>query len=71
MVLAEGESGLAGCLPSRVDDWLVKYLKDFSFKKRAEILWHCAVRALVWLLWKERNQRAFEDKQVDDNIFLE
>lgn len=46
-----GEFGLSYCLLNRNDNWLVECLTGSCFKNRANILWQCAVRAFVLLLW--------------------
>ena len=34
----------------------------FGFSKRGIVLWQAACIALIWVVWRERNVRIFEDK---------
>ena len=40
---------------------LEKY-KGFGLSKRGIVLWQTACIALIWVVWRERNVRIFEDK---------
>ena len=35
---------------------------DFGLSKRGIVLWQAASIALIWVVWRERNARIFEDK---------
>ena len=36
--------------------------KGFGISKRGIVLWRNACIALIWVVWRERNARIFEDK---------
>ena len=36
--------------------------KGFGLSKRGIVLWQVACIALIWVVWRERNARIFEDK---------
>ena len=36
--------------------------KGFGLSKRGIVLWQVACIALIWVVWKKRNKRIFEDK---------
>ena len=36
--------------------------KGFGKFKRCRVLWQTACIALIWVVWRERNARIFEDK---------
>ena len=36
--------------------------KGFGKSKRGIVLWQTACIALIWVVWRERNARIFEDK---------
>lgn len=43
---------------------IVGFLEGYGLevkKKKAKVLWNCVFRAIMWLIWKERNNRLFED----------
>ena len=35
----------------------------FGRDKRAKLLWSLVIYAILWTVWRERNQRIFEDKE--------
>ena len=35
---------------------------DFGLSKRGIVLWQAASIALIWVVWRKRNARIFEDK---------
>ena len=48
---------------------------DFGLSKRGIELWQVACIALIWIVWRERNARIFEDKarnpeSLGDSIFF-
>ena len=38
--------------------------------KKARVLWDCAVLAIFWVVWNERNQRIFDNKAGKDSSHL-
>lgn len=48
-----------GCRPRAIEDQLMEIVQGCSYKGKAKILWGCAIRAFLWNLWKERNNRVF------------
>lgn len=45
--------------------------RGFGGKKRAKVLWMCAVYSIFWVIQFERNARIFEDKFGDLDSLLE
>ena len=44
--------------------------KGFGKSKRGIVLWQTACIALIWIVWRERNVRIFEDKaRSSENIW--
>ena len=39
-----------------------KHFKDFGKSKRGMVLWQNSCIALIWVVWRERNVKIFEDK---------
>ena len=52
---------LAECFPWKIDGWLMESLGGKSCQRKAKILWNCAVRAILWMMWKERIHGTFEN----------
>ena len=48
-------------LRSISDKMFINY-KGFGISKRGIVLWQTACIALIWVVWRERNARIFEDK---------
>lgn len=53
-------AALRSCLPM----FLIDY-RGFGSNKKICVLWRCIYCVLLWVLWLERNTRAFEDKCAD------
>lgn len=45
-----------------LQDWKSWNMESLSMRGRA--VWKCIPFAICWVLWKERNERIFEDKSV-------
>ena len=41
---------------------LTTNFNGFGFSKRGIVLWQAACIALIWVVWRERNARIFQDK---------
>ena len=50
-------------------DALISWQGAFVGKKRKKA-WKATPLCLFWTLWKERNQRAFEDSELTDHKIL-
>ncbi|RVW80860.1 putative ribonuclease H protein [Vitis vinifera] len=48
--------------PRSISDMLASNFNGFGFSKRGIVLWQNACIALMWVVWRERNARIFEDK---------
>ncbi|RVW54237.1 putative ribonuclease H protein [Vitis vinifera] len=48
--------------PKSISDMMFINYKGFGKSKRGVILWQNASIALIWVVWRERNARIFEDK---------
>ncbi|RVW53508.1 Transposon TX1 uncharacterized 149 kDa protein [Vitis vinifera] len=48
--------------PRSISDMMSINYKGFGNSKRGMVLWQNACIALIWLVWRERNVRMFEDK---------
>ncbi|RVW90164.1 putative mitochondrial protein [Vitis vinifera] len=48
--------------PKSISDLMFINYKGFGKSKRGVILWQNASIALIWVVWRERNARIFEDK---------
>ncbi|KAJ9680550.1 hypothetical protein PVL29_019769 [Vitis rotundifolia] len=48
--------------PRSISDMLSSNFNDFGSSKRGIVLWQNACIALMWVVWRERNARIFEDK---------
>ena len=48
--------------PRSICDMLSTNFNGFGSSKRGIILWQAACIALLWVVWRERNARIFEDK---------
>ncbi|RVW34900.1 putative ribonuclease H protein [Vitis vinifera] len=48
--------------PKSISDMMFINYKGFGKSKRGVILWQNASIALIWVVWRERNVRIFEDK---------
>ena len=48
--------------PKSISDMMCINYKGFGKSKRGVILWQNASIALIWVVWRERNARIFEDK---------
>lgn len=54
-----------------IDDFITEGFGGNALKGKVFILWNCAARAVLWLLWRERNSRIFEDKRtLIDSLFV-
>ena len=54
--------GVSWLMPSRVIDLLVCWKWSFS-KRGSSVIWSAVPLYLMWMLWRERNRRAFEDSK--------
>ncbi|RVW98432.1 Cation-chloride cotransporter 1 [Vitis vinifera] len=48
--------------PKNISDMMFINYKGFGKSKRGLVLWQNACIALIWVVWRERNARIFEDK---------
>ncbi|RVW51835.1 putative ribonuclease H protein [Vitis vinifera] len=48
--------------PKSISDMMFINYKDFGKSKRGLVLWQNACIDLIWVVWRERNARIFEDK---------
>ncbi|KAL6331951.1 hypothetical protein AAG906_020302 [Vitis piasezkii] len=48
--------------PRSISDMMSINYKGFGLSKREIVLWQAACIALIWVVWRERNARIFEDK---------
>ncbi|RVW33002.1 hypothetical protein CK203_107563 [Vitis vinifera] len=48
--------------PRSISDMMSINYKGFDISKRGIVLWQNACIALIWVVWRERNVRIFEDK---------
>ncbi|RVW26228.1 Transposon TX1 uncharacterized 149 kDa protein [Vitis vinifera] len=48
--------------PKSISDMMFINYKGFGKSKRGLVLWQNACIALIWVVWRERNARIFEDK---------
>ena len=48
--------------PKSISDMMFINYKGFGKSKRGLVLWQNACIALIWVVWRERNVRIFEDK---------
>ncbi|KAJ9701246.1 hypothetical protein PVL29_006548 [Vitis rotundifolia] len=48
--------------PRSIFDMLSTNFNGFGSSKRGIVLWQAACIALIWVVWRERNARIFEDK---------
>lgn len=56
------EFGVAFSLLKSINVWLLEMCDGIFINERGKIVWRCATCSLLWSLWKERNNRLFEDK---------
>ena len=49
-------------IPKSISDMMSINFKGFGLFKRGIVLWQAACIALIWVVWRERNVRIFEDK---------
>ena len=56
-------------MPFSIKDALISWRGAFVGKKRKKAR-KTAPLCLFWTLWKERNQRAFEDSELTDHVIL-
>ena len=54
--------------PKALDQFLLTSFVGFGRKKKAKSLWQCAVYAIVWCIWLERNSCIFNGKHSDKQI---
>ena len=47
--------------PSNIRDMMVISLKCFGNSNRGRTLWRITCLSLLWIVWRERNARIFED----------
>ena len=45
-----------------ISDMMFINYKGFGISKRGIVLWQTACIALIWVMWRERNAKIFEDK---------
>ncbi|KAJ9678120.1 hypothetical protein PVL29_022881 [Vitis rotundifolia] len=56
--------------PRSIFDMLSTNFNGFGSSKRGVVLWQAACIALIWVVWRERNARIFEDKaRNSENIW--
>ena len=48
--------------PKNISNMMFINYKGFGKSKRGLVLWQNASIALIWVVWRERNARIFEDK---------
>ena len=55
------EVGVNWVPPTQLSDLFSQNHSGFGKGKKAKVLWGCAVLAVFWVIWMERNRRIFED----------
>ena len=58
----EGSTKMDGVPPRSIFDMMFINYKGFGLSKRRIVLWQAVCIALIWVVWRERNARIFEDK---------
>ena len=53
--------------PRSISNMMSINYKGFGNSKRGIVLWQNACIALIWVVWRERNVRIFEDKARNSN----
>ena len=48
--------------PRSISDMMSINYKGFGLSKKGIVLWQTACTTLIWVVWRERNFRIFEDK---------
>ena len=48
--------------PRSISDMMTINYKGFGKSKRGIVLWQTACIALIWVVWRERNAKIFENK---------
>ncbi|RVW91431.1 putative ribonuclease H protein [Vitis vinifera] len=61
-------AGLAWVPPRSIEDMLVIAFKGLGNSLRGKTLWQIACLALLWMVWQERNNRIFEDKERTEEM---
>ncbi|RVW87655.1 3-hydroxyisobutyryl-CoA hydrolase 1 [Vitis vinifera] len=57
--------------PRSISDMMSINYKGFGTSKRGIVLWQNACIALIWVVWRERNARIFEDKaRNSENLWI-
>ena len=60
------EANFLWVIPGSCDSLLMENPFAFVRGTKAKTLWKCAVAALCWVIWEERNVRIFKGKSVDN-----
>ena len=55
--------------PRSIFDILSINYNGFGLSKRMIVLWQAACMAIIWVVWRERNARIFEDKARNSKNF--
>jgi hypothetical protein len=55
--------GISWVMPARVVDLLSSWMGGFG-KSRSALVWGAVPHCVMWLLWRERNNRVFEGQEV-------
>ena len=55
------QAGMDWVRPDSICDMMVISFKCFGNSNRGKTLWRIACLSLLWIVWKERNARIFED----------
>ena len=50
-------------MPAQITDLLASWMGGFG-KSHAALVWGEVPHCIMWLLWRERNQRVFEGQEV-------
>ena len=48
---------------------LEKEFPEFGKHGKGRILWHCAIFAIIWVIWLKRNSRIFEYRVEWNDVF--
>ena len=54
--------------PRSISDMMSINYKGFGLSKRGIVLWQVACIALIWVVWRERNVKIFEDKARNSKV---
>jgi hypothetical protein len=55
--------GISWVMPARVIDLLTSWMGGFG-KSRLAFVWGVVPHCVMWLLWRERNNRVFEGQEI-------